>query len=118
MRRLLDPLLDCILASATVGSVGVARGRVLAITLTGDDIAGLEVTPGQQIRIQVNADNRVVDRLAGALRTYSSGPTTGSASNYGCSTTPARTATAREPGGHGTCGRVTRSTCSSRGAPS
>ncbi|WP_329138574.1 siderophore-interacting protein [Streptomyces sp. NBC_01476] len=67
MRRLLDPLLS----TATVAGTGPDAGRIRALTLSGEDIARWEVIPGQQVRIQVGADNRVVDRLVGALRTYS-----------------------------------------------
>jgi hypothetical protein len=42
MRRLLDQLL----ASATVAGVGRGSGWIGAITLTGDDITGLDVPPG------------------------------------------------------------------------
>jgi NADPH-dependent ferric siderophore reductase len=67
MRRLLDPLF----LTATVVSVGPDNGRMRLVTLGGPDLNDLEVTSGQQVRIQVAAAGRLVDRIMGALRTYS-----------------------------------------------
>ncbi|MDQ7905537.1 siderophore-interacting protein [Phytohabitans sp. ZYX-F-186] len=67
MKRLLDNLLR----SATVHKVESLGARFKAITLTGPEIAGLSIRPGQQVRVQVGAANFLVDRVVGALRTYS-----------------------------------------------
>ncbi|MDR6320190.1 siderophore-interacting protein [Actinoplanes couchii] len=67
MRRLSDTFLT----EAVVTRAVPLEGRMRAVTLGGPALAGLSVRPGQQVRIQVPAANRFVDRLGGVLRTYS-----------------------------------------------
>ncbi len=67
MRRLTDAVMN----AATACDIAVIGDRWRAITLTGPDITGLHVTAGQHARIQVGAANPLLDRLVGALRTYS-----------------------------------------------
>ncbi len=64
-------LIDNFLLTATVASAQRLTGRMHAITLAGQALADLTVLPGQQVRIQVGSPNALVDRLVGALRTYS-----------------------------------------------
>lgn len=67
MRR----LADAVMAAATVDQAEPLGDRMRAITLTGPDLADLKVAAGQQVRIQVGATNPLLNRLIGALRTYS-----------------------------------------------
>ncbi|MEV0624013.1 siderophore-interacting protein [Nonomuraea sp. NPDC050404] len=67
MRRLSDTFLT----EAVVTQAVPLGGRMRAVTLGGPALAGLSTKPGQQVRIQVPAPNRFVDRLGGMLRTYS-----------------------------------------------
>ncbi len=69
VRRLVDTFL--LTATVTVTAVERPIGRMRSITLTGPQLGGLSVIAGQQVRIQVGAQNALLDRLVGALRTYS-----------------------------------------------
>ena len=59
------------MVAGTVISVADATPRMRWITIGGPDIDRLAWKPGQHVRVQVGAENGVLDRLLGALRTYS-----------------------------------------------
>jgi NADPH-dependent ferric siderophore reductase len=67
MRRLVDP----VMVTATVQDLSVLGDGVRAVALGGPNIGGLTVTPGQQVRVQVGTKNPLIDKVMGALRTYS-----------------------------------------------
>jgi len=64
-------LLDAVMVAGTVTVVAEATPRMRWITVGGPAVTRLAWTPGQHVRIQVGTESGVLDRLFGALRTYS-----------------------------------------------
>jgi NADPH-dependent ferric siderophore reductase len=64
-------LLDSFFLSAVVHSTERLGPRMRRIELDGPALTGLGWVPGQQVRLQVAAQNAAVDWLIGTLRTYS-----------------------------------------------
>jgi NADPH-dependent ferric siderophore reductase len=64
-------LIDAVMVTGTVVAVADVTPRMRRITVGGPAIASLEWKPGQHVRVQVGAETSALDRLLGALRTYS-----------------------------------------------
>jgi NADPH-dependent ferric siderophore reductase len=64
-------LIDAAMVAGTVVAVADATPRMRWITLGGPAVARLSWIPGQHVRVQVGVGSGVLDRLFGALRTYS-----------------------------------------------